>query len=103
MVFIFTYTMFKCINSTIEWQKRGPLSKDSERFIINAVEEQELQLVCDGQSDSSEVLSAEDKESWSVDDSQPSQSSIDSNSTTSSYNRGEKNLLFVFFLVLDIN
>lgn len=71
-------------------KKRSPQSIDSERFIINAVEEQELQLVCDGQSDSSEVLTAEDKESWSVDDSQPSQSSIDSNSTTSSYNTGEK-------------
>ncbi|XP_067231751.1 meiosis initiator protein-like [Chanodichthys erythropterus] len=67
---------------------RDPQSKDSERFIINAVEEQEHQLVSDGQSNSSEVETAEDKESWSVDDSQPSQSSTDSNSTTSSYNTG---------------
>ncbi|KAK9955320.1 hypothetical protein ABG768_015202 [Culter alburnus] len=67
---------------------RDPQSKDSERFIINAVEEQEHQLVSDGQSNSSEAETAEDKESWSVDDSQPSQSSTDSNSTTSSYNTG---------------
>lgn len=80
---------------------RDPQSKDSERFIINAVEEQEHQLVSDGQSNSSEAETAEDKESWSVDDSQPSQSSTDSNSTTSSYNTGEKKTCL--FLVLDVS
>ncbi|KAK7143451.1 hypothetical protein R3I93_014571 [Phoxinus phoxinus] len=85
---MYTYSGINKYTVRLSDKKSGPQSKDSERFIINAIEEQELQLVCDGQSDSSEVLTAEDKESWSVDDSQPSQSSIDSNSTTSSYNTG---------------
>ncbi|XP_067280402.1 uncharacterized protein [Pseudorasbora parva] len=79
---MYTFSGINTYTVRLNDKKRDP------RFIINAVEEQEQQLVCDGYSNSSEVQTAEDKESWSVDDSEPSQSSIDSNSTTSSYNTG---------------
>ncbi|XP_073680107.1 uncharacterized protein meiosin [Garra rufa] len=69
-------------------KKRDPQSKTFERFIINAVEEQEHQITCAGQSSLSEVQTVEDKDLWPVDDSEPSQSSLDSYSTTSSFNTG---------------
>lgn len=58
------------------------------------MEEQEHKHVCDRQSDLSEIQTAEEKDLWPVDDSEPSQSSIDSNSTTSSFNTGETILSF---------
>ncbi len=57
------------------------------------MEEQEHKYVCDRQSNLSEVQTVEEKDLWPVYDSEPSQSSIDSNSTTSSFNTGE-NLVF---------
>ncbi|KTG33647.1 hypothetical protein cypCar_00001486, partial [Cyprinus carpio] len=81
---MFTYSRINKYTVRLSDKKRDPLSKISERFIINAVEER----VCDRQSNLSEVQTAEEKDLWPVDDSEPSQSSIDSNSTTSSFNTG---------------
>uniref|UniRef100_A0A8C2B160 Si:ch211-191j22.7 n=1 Tax=Cyprinus carpio TaxID=7962 RepID=A0A8C2B160_CYPCA len=81
---MYTYSRINKYTVRLSDKKRDPLSKISERFIINAVEER----VCDRQSNLSEVQTAEEKDLWPVDDSEPSQSSIDSNSTTSSFNTG---------------
>ncbi|XP_016332778.1 uncharacterized protein meiosin [Sinocyclocheilus anshuiensis] len=85
---MYTYSRINKYTVQLSDKKRDPQSKTSERFIINAVEEQEHKLVCDRQSNLSEVQTAEEKDLWPVDDSEPSQSSIDSNSTTSSFNTG---------------
>ncbi|KAK2872648.1 hypothetical protein QQF64_017727 [Cirrhinus molitorella] len=85
---IYTYSRINKYTVQLSDKKRDPQSKTFERFIINAVEEQEHQIVYEGQSSLSEVQTAEDKDRWPADDSEPSQSSLDSNSTTSSFNTG---------------
>ncbi|XP_050949920.1 uncharacterized protein LOC127153031 isoform X2 [Labeo rohita] len=85
---MYTYSRINKYTVQLSDKKRDPQRKHFERFIINAVEEQEHQAVCDGQSGLSEVQIVDDKDLWPVDDSQPSQSSLDSNSTTSSFNTG---------------
>ncbi|XP_052393928.1 uncharacterized protein LOC127942289 [Carassius gibelio] len=83
---MYTYSRINKYTVRLSDKKRDPQSQNSERFIIKAVEEQEH--LSDGQSNSSEAQTAEDKDLWPADDSEPSQSSLDSNSTTSSFNTG---------------
>ncbi|XP_018919230.1 meiosis initiator protein-like [Cyprinus carpio] len=85
---VYTYSRINKYTVRLSDKKRDPQSQNSERFIINAVEQQEQQIMCDGQSNLSEAQTTEDKDLWPVDDSEPSQSSLDSNSTTSSFNTG---------------
>ncbi|XP_026052050.1 uncharacterized protein meiosin [Carassius auratus] len=86
---MYTYSRINKYTVRLSDKKWDPQTlKISERFIINAVEDQEHKLVCDRQNNLSEVQTAEEKDLWPVDDSEPSQSSIDSNSTTSSFNTG---------------
>uniref|UniRef100_A0A8C2FZJ8 Si:ch211-191j22.7 n=1 Tax=Cyprinus carpio TaxID=7962 RepID=A0A8C2FZJ8_CYPCA len=85
---VYTYSRINKYTVRLSDKKRDPQSQNSERFIINAVEQQEHQIMCDGQSNLSEAQTTEDKDLWPVDDSEPSQSSLDSNSTTSSFNTG---------------
>uniref|UniRef100_A0A9J7YGN8 Si:ch211-191j22.7 n=1 Tax=Cyprinus carpio carpio TaxID=630221 RepID=A0A9J7YGN8_CYPCA len=85
---VYTYSRINKYTVRLSDKKRDPQSQNSERFIINAVEQQEHQIMCDGQRNLSEAQTTEDKDLWPVDDSEPSQSSLDSNSTTSSFNTG---------------
>ncbi|XP_073668729.1 uncharacterized protein [Paramisgurnus dabryanus] len=78
-----------CRTAWLNGKKRDPKNNGTERFFITAVEEPEPNdSVCDGHNNSSEVHTAEDKETWPMEDREPSQGSLDSNSTSTSFNTG---------------